>query len=77
MRSLSPIELAALVNMASFPDYDAADDDPLEPGWNACVERGLATYTVTYDVEWTTRTWQINDLGRLALRIHSSAVLGG
>jgi hypothetical protein len=66
MRGLSEVELRGLVHMSASPDYEAADGDPLKQCWDACVERGLAVYAD--DGEW--ETWTINDLGRLALRVH-------
>jgi hypothetical protein len=69
MRGLSELELRGLTNMVEDPDYDACgnDDDPLIPAWNSCVDRGLAAYWI--DGEAAER-WDINDLGRLALRVH-------
>lgn len=69
MRGLSELELEGLTNMLAAPGYTAVDDvDPLVRAWDACVERGVASYTD--DGEW--ETWTINDLGRLALRVHQA-----
>lgn len=71
MRGLSPLELQGLTHMVDDPDYDACgnNDDPFIAAWDACVDRGLATYWV--DDEEVAR-WDINDLGRLALRVHEA-----
>lgn len=70
MRSLSPTELNALVNMATDPDYVIRrDDDPILDGCRACHDRGLTSYRFDGLDEY----WDINDLGRLALRVHAVA----
>lgn len=65
MRALSPMEIEGLVDL-SGPDGLVDEDDPIEEAWNACVGRGLATYRENA----SGRFWDINDLGRLALRVH-------
>jgi hypothetical protein len=73
MRPLSPLELRGLVHMSANPDYEVGDDDPIEAALNACVERGLASYTRSADAALDREEWAINDLGRLALRVYHAA----
>lgn len=68
MRGLSALELHGLTDMIARPDHHADDDDPIAEAWDACAERGLAAYRDDGEVEY----WEVNDLGRLALRVHQA-----
>jgi hypothetical protein len=65
MRPLSPLELRGLLNMSTEPEYIVGDNDPIEAALNACVERGLASYTRSADATLGREEWTINDLGRV------------
>lgn len=69
MRGLSELELRGLVDLIHAPDYTVEPDDPIIGAWQACLDRGLATCVDHGDGYLS---WDPNDLGRLALRVHQA-----